>query len=145
GAHRAWTVRSNGQISNADEFANLIVAWRDGAPVRLRDVARVTDSVEDNRNASWFDGERAIVLAIRRQPGTNTVAVAEGVLREVEAIRPQLPGSVEITTLYDRSIPIRHSADDVKTTLFVTLCLVVMVIFLFLKNISATAIPSLAL
>jgi HAE1 family hydrophobic/amphiphilic exporter-1 len=145
GPHRAYTVLADGQIQSAPEFRQLVVAYKDGAPVRLQDVARVMDDVQDNKTASWFDGARAIVLAVQRQPGTNTVAVAAGVKRTVAALGPQLPASVRIQTLYDRSQPIRDSVNDVRLTLLITLCLVVMVIFLFLRNLSATVIPSLAL
>jgi HAE1 family hydrophobic/amphiphilic exporter-1 len=145
GPHRAYTVLADGQIESAPEFRQLVVTYKDGAPVRLQDVAHVLDDVQDNRTASWFDGARAIVLAVQRQPGTNTVAVAGGVKQTVAALGPQLPASVRIQTLYDRSQPIQDSVHDVKVTLFITLCLVVLVIFLFLRNLSATVIPSLAL
>ncbi|HET8634198.1 MAG TPA: efflux RND transporter permease subunit [Gemmatimonadales bacterium] len=145
GTDKAYSVESSGQLGNADDFGRLIVTYRDGAPVRLRDLGRVIDSVENNKNASWYNGERAIVLAIQRQPGTNTVAVAQRVKDEIARIKPELPASVDIQTLYDRSVSIQDSVTDVKTTLFITLCLVVMVIFLFLRNIRATIIPSLAL
>ena len=145
GQHTAYTVKADGQISSAPMFRQLIVAYRNGAPVRLGDVARVLDDVQDSRTASWFDGERAIVLAIQRQPGTNTVEVADAVKAAIAQLSTQLPASVKITTLFDRSLAIRDSVHDVKTTLLVTLCLVVMVIFLFLRNVSATVIPSLAL
>ena len=145
GPHRAYTVRADGQIESAPEFRSLIIAYRNGAPVRLQDVARVLDDVQDNKNASWFDGVRSITLAIQRQPGTNTVEVADAVKRTLAALAPQLPGAVQVNTLYDRSLSIRQSVHDVKLTLFITLCLVVLVIFLFLRNLSATVIPSLAL
>src|SRR6185312_15830143 len=116
-----------------------------GAPVRLQDVARVLDDVQDSRTASWFDGRRAIVLAVQRQPGTNTVQVADAAKEMVAQLAPQMPPSVQINTLYDRSISIRQSVHDVQITLLITLALVVMVIFLFLRNLSATVIPSLAL
>ena len=145
GTDKAYSVQSNGQLSNAADFGALIVSYRDGAPVRLRDLGRVIDSVQDNKTASWYNGKRAIVLAIQRQPGTNTVKVAERVKAEIERLRPQLPASVDISTLYDRSQSIEESVTDVKFTLLLTLCLVVMVIFLFLRNIRATIIPSLAL
>ncbi len=145
GTDKAYSVESNGQLDNAAEFGALVVAYRDGAPVRLRDLGRVIDSVQDTKQASWFNGERAIVLAIQRQPGTNTVAVAQRVKAEIARLRPSLPPSVELATLYDRSQSIEQSVSDVKFTLFLALCLVVMVIFLFLRNIRATLIPSLAL
>src|SRR6476661_8942207 len=145
GTDKAYAVQSNGQLNNAADFGALIVSYRDGAPVRLRDLGRVIDSVQDNKTASWYNGKRAIVLAIQRQPGTNTVKVAQRVKAEIDRLRPQLPASVDISTLYDRSQSIEESVTDVKFTLLLTLCLVVMVIFLFLRNIRATIIPSLAL
>jgi HAE1 family hydrophobic/amphiphilic exporter-1 len=145
GTDKVYSVESNGQLNNAAEFGALIVAYRDGAPVRLRDLGRVIDSVQDTKQASWFNGQRAIVLAIQRQPGTNTVAVAHRVKDEVASLQAALPPSVELATLYDRSQSIEQSVHDVKVTLFLALCLVVMVIFLFLRNLRATLIPSLAL
>jgi len=145
GPQRAYTVLADGSISSAPEFRQLAVTYQNGAPVRLQDVARVLDDVQDSRNASWFDGKRAVVLAIQRQPGTNTVQVADAVKAMVASLSGQLPASVEVNTLYDRSVSIHQSVNDVQLTLLVTLCLVVMVIFLFLKNLSATLIPSLAL
>jgi hydrophobic/amphiphilic exporter-1 (mainly G- bacteria), HAE1 family len=145
GTDKAYSVVSQGQLTNAAGFANLMVAYRNGAPVRLRDLGLVIDSVQDTKQASWYNGERAIVLAIQRQPGTNTVAVAEAVKAEVSQLRSQLPASVDIAVLYDRSQTVKASVQDVKFTLFLALCLVVMVIFLFLRNLRATLIPSLAL
>ncbi|HEX3234965.1 MAG TPA: efflux RND transporter permease subunit [Gemmatimonadales bacterium] len=145
GTDKAYSVESNGQLNNAADFGALAVAYRDGAPVRLRDLGRVVDSVQDTKQASWFNGDRAIVLAIQRQPGTNTVAVAQRVKAELAKLRPDLPASVDVSTLYDRSQSIEQSVSDVKFTLFLALCLVVLVIFLFLRNLRATIIPSLAL
>jgi HAE1 family hydrophobic/amphiphilic exporter-1 len=145
GPQRAYTVLADGSISSAPEFRKLAVTYQNGAPVRLQDVSQVLDDVQDSRNASWYDGKRAIILAIQRQPGTNTVQVADGVKAAVASLSSQLPASVEVNTLYDRSVSIRQSVNDVQLTLLITLCLVVLVIFLFLKNLSATVIPSLAL
>jgi HAE1 family hydrophobic/amphiphilic exporter-1 len=145
GTDKAYAVESQGQLENAADFGALIVAFRDGAPVHLRDLGLVVDSVQDTKRASWFNGERAVVLAIQRQPGTNTVAVAERVKAEVESLRGQIPASVDIATLNDRSLSVKASVEDVKFTLYLALCLVVMVIFLFLRSVRATAIPSLAL
>src|SRR5213594_872139 len=145
GPQRAYTVLADGSISSAPEFRKLAVTYQNGAPVRLEDVARVLDDVQDNRTASWYDGKRAIVLAIQRQPGTNTVEVADAVKSTVTSLSSLLPASVQVSTLYDRSTSIRQSVNDVQLTLFITLCLVVLVIFLFLRNLSATVIPSLAL
>jgi hydrophobic/amphiphilic exporter-1 (mainly G- bacteria), HAE1 family len=145
GTDKAYAVESQGQLENAADFGALVVAFRDGAPVHLRDLGRVVDSVQDTKRASWFNGERAVVLAIQRQPGTNTVAVAERVKAEVQSLQGQIPASVDISTLNDRSVSVKASVEDVKFTLYLALCLVVMVIFLFLRNLRATAIPSLAL
>ncbi|MFL5523940.1 MAG: efflux RND transporter permease subunit [Gemmatimonadaceae bacterium] len=145
GPNKASTIRANGQLQNAAEFRQMVVAYRNGAPVHLSELGQVLDNVENNRTASWFNGDRSIVLAVQRQPGTNTVAVANGVKEMVERLKVQIPPSVEIKTLYDRSIAIEESVSDVKFTLMLTLFLVIMVIFIFLRNISATIIPSLAL
>ena len=145
GTNRASTITANGQLRNADQFRQMVVAYRNGAPVRLDELGNVLDDVENNRVASWYNGDRGIVLAIQRQPGTNTVEVANGVKTLLASLRSQMPPSVEINTLYDRSIPIQESVNEVKFTLILTLFLVVMVIFIFLRNVSATIIPSLAL
>ncbi len=145
GTDKAYSVESQGQLNNAADFGALIVTYRDGAPVRLRDLGRVIDSIQDTKRASWFNGQRSVVLAVQRQPGTNTVAVAERVKAEVEQLRPQIPPAIDIATLNDRSLTVKASVSDVKFTLFLALCLVVMVIFLFLRNLRATMIPSLAL
>jgi HAE1 family hydrophobic/amphiphilic exporter-1 len=145
GTNRASTITANGQLQNAEQFRQMVVAYRNGAPVRLDELGNVMDDVENNRVASWYNGDRAVVLAIQRQPGTNTVAVADGVKTLLASMREQIPPAVEIHTLYDRSVPIQESVRDVKFTLTLTLFLVVMVIFIFLRNVSATIIPSLAL
>ncbi len=145
GRHKVLTVQANGQLQSAAEYRQLIVSYRNGSPVRLQDIAWVADSVQNDKSASWFNGTRSIVLAVQRQPGTNTVAVADAVLRLVNQLKAQFPASVELHILWDRAQSIRASVRDVKFTLVLTLCLVVMVIFLFLRNVSATVIPSLAL
>ena len=145
GPHRAYTVEANGQLQNAAEFRPMVIAYRNGAPVRLQDVGQVLDDVQDNKSAAWYNGSRSIILAIQRQPGTNTVAVASRVRNVMANLRQQLPASVELRLRYDRSDSIRASLNDVRFTLLLTLCLVVLVIFLFLRNLSATVIPSLAL
>ena len=145
GPNKAFTVQANGQLQNAASFGRMVVTYRNGAPVRLGDLGRVFDDVQSNKVASWFNGSRAIVLAIQRQPGSNTVAVATAVKDLVSKLRTQIPGSVQLTTLIDRTIAIEDSVRDVKMTLLLTLVLVVAVIFLFLRNVSATVIPSLAL
>ncbi len=145
GTHKAFTVEANGQLEDAQAFRPMVVAYQNGSPVRLEDIAQVVDSVQTPQSANWFDGVRGIVLAIQRQPGTNTVAVANQVKVLLAQLETQLPPSVKVHTLYDRSISIDQSVNDVKGTLLLTLCLVVLVIFLFLRNVSATIIPSLAL
>jgi len=149
GPHRAYTVQSEGQLLDAEAYRNIIVVYRDGSPVYLRDLGRITDSVENDKTAAWYvnqeGSKRAVVLAIQRQPGTNTVQVVENILALIPIFKEQLPASVDLNILYDRSRSIRESVNDVKFTLMLTLCLVVLVIFLFLRNVSATLIPSLAL
>src|SRR5881296_392580 len=145
GPHRAYTVQANGQLQNAAQCRPRIVAYKNGAPVRLQDVGQVLDDVQDNKSAAWFNGNRAIVLAVQRQPGTNTVAVASRVRTVMATLKQQLPASVDLQLRYDRSDSIQASLSDVRFTLLLTLCLVVLVIFLFLRNLSATVIPSLAL
>ena len=145
GPNRAYTVETNGQLQNAAQFRQMVVAYRNGAPVHLSELGQVLDDVQNNKTASWYDGARAVVLAVQRQPGTNTVAVAQGVKDLLVSLRTQMPASVQIHILYDRSASIEASVNDVKSTLVLTLFLVIMVIFLFLRNVSATIIPSLAL
>jgi HAE1 family hydrophobic/amphiphilic exporter-1 len=145
GSHQAFTVQASGQLMNAAAYRPLIVTYRNGSPVRLQDVGQVLDSVQDDKVAGWVMGKRAVVLAIERQPGTNTVEVVDNIKKLLPAFREELPASVEISTLYDRSQSIRASVNDVQSTLLLTIFLVVMVIFLFLRNLSATIIPSLAL
>jgi HAE1 family hydrophobic/amphiphilic exporter-1 len=145
GPNRASTIVANGQLQNAKQFRSIVVSYRNGAPVRLEELGDVRDDVENDKVATWYNDDRAVVLAIRRQPGANTVAVANGVKTLVESLRADFPPSVDIQTLYDRSVPIQESVHEVKFTLMLTLFLVVMVIFIFLRNVSATVIPSLAL
>jgi HAE1 family hydrophobic/amphiphilic exporter-1 len=145
GPDRSYQVQASGQLHDAAAFRQLVVTYRNGAPVHLGDLGRVLDDVQNNKNISFFNGQPGIILAIQRQPGTNTVAVAAAVRKQVEQLKGQIPAGVDISLLYDRSTSIQQSVQDVKFTLLLTLCLVVMVIFLFLRNISATIIPSLAL
>ncbi len=145
GSDQAYTVQADGQLENAAAFRPLVVAWRNGAPVRLQDLGDVRDDVQNSKNASWFSGTRAIVLAVQRQPGTNTVAVAKRVNDLMARLQGELPMAVKITPMFDRSEGIAQSVADVKFTLMLTIGLVILVIFLFLRNLSATIIPSLAL
>ena len=145
GPRQAFTVQATGQLLNAAAFRPVIVAYRNGRPVRLEELGQVIDSVENNKVASWFNDARSIVLMVQRQPGTNTVEVVDRIKELLPSFREQMPPSVNLDILYDRSESIRESVNDVKFTLVLTVALVVMVIFLFLRNVSATAIPSLAL
>ncbi len=145
GTNKAYTLEATGQLADAAAFRQLIVADHDGAPVRLQDVAKVIDSVQVDKTESWVNGKPAVLLSIMKQPGTNTIEVVDGVLNLMPAFSQAIPRSIQLQVEYDKSIPVRRSVDDVKFTLVLTMLLVVLVIFLFLKNISATAIPSLAL
>jgi hydrophobic/amphiphilic exporter-1 (mainly G- bacteria), HAE1 family len=149
GQRKAYTIESNGQLMNAEQFAPLIVAYRNGAPVRLRDLGKVIDSVENDKVAAWENAPgrswRSIALFIQRQPGTNTVEVVNAIRTLLPSFRTQIPASVNLDVLYDRADSIRASVNEVKFTLKLTIFLVVLVIFLFLRNFSATVIPSLAL
>jgi len=145
GPRTAYTVQANGQLTEAKAYRRLIVAYRNGNPVRLDELGRVMDSVENDKTAAWFIDQRSVILAIQRQPGTNTVEVSDAVKRLLPQISLQLPASVSLHVLYDRSESIKASVADVKFTLALTLALVVLVIFLFLRNVRATIIPSLAL
>ena len=149
GPQRAFTLQATGQLMNAAAYRPLVVAYRNGSPVRLEELGNVIDSVEDDKTASWFstrqDSQRSIVLGIQRQPGTNTIEVTDGVKRLLPLFRAELPAAVEMDILYDRSATIRESYRDIQFTMLLTLGLVVLVIFLFLRNFPATIIPSLAL
>ncbi|MGH9493190.1 MAG: efflux RND transporter permease subunit, partial [Terriglobales bacterium] len=145
GPHQAVTVQATGQLTDAAAYRPLIVAYRKGSPVRLAELGRVIDSVENDKIASWFNDDRSITLAIQKQPGTNTVAVVDSIKQVLPTFQQQVPASVKINIVYDRSVSIRDSVNDVKFTLMLTIFLVILVIFLFLRNVSATIIPSLAL
>jgi HAE1 family hydrophobic/amphiphilic exporter-1 len=149
GPDKQYAVKADGQLDTASGYRKLIAAYRNGAPVRIEQLGKVSDSVENNKTAAWFcmngNRQRSIVFAVQKQPGTNTVQVADAVNALIPTFREQLPGSVSLDLLSDRSLSIRQAADDMKFTLLLTLGLVVMVVFLFLRNISATVIPSLAL
>ena len=145
GTHKSFVVQANGQLQNAASYRPLIVAYRNGAPVRLEALGQVIDSVQNTKVVTWYNGVNSMVLAIQRQPGTNTIEVVDNIQRLLPTFRREIPQSINLDTLYDASISIRDSVDDVKFTLYLTLCLVVLVIFLFLRNVSATVIPSMAL
>src|SRR6185369_16479423 len=149
GPERTLTLRADGQLTNADAFRKMVVVQRNGSPVHLEEVAAVVDSVEDDRSASWYNDangiQRSIILAIQRQPGSNTVEVADAIEKLMPVFRQQLPQSVNLDVLYDRAKSIRDSFNDVQFTMLLSLGLVIMVIFVFLRNLPATVIPSLAL
>jgi HAE1 family hydrophobic/amphiphilic exporter-1 len=145
GPTRATVIRAQGQLTTAEDFARQIVTWRDGAPVRFGDVGTIVNSVENDQAASWLNDTRAIVLAVQRQPGANTIQVVDAIKKVLPGFEEQLPASVSLNVLYDRSQTIRASVDDVQFTLILAAALVIMVIFLFLRTVSATFIPSLAL
>ena len=145
GPYTAFTVQANGQLFRAEDYRRITVAYRDGAPVHLEDLGHVLDDVENNQTTAWFRGRKGFILAVQKQPGTNAVEVSDRIRTLLPAFRHDLPASVDLQIHRDRAESIRASVDDVKFTLLLTLFLVVLVIFLFLRNVSATIIPSLAL
>ncbi|MBO0858247.1 MAG: multidrug efflux RND transporter permease subunit [Chloracidobacterium sp.] len=144
GPDKAFTVQATGQLTTAEAYRPIIVAYRNGSPVRLEELGKVIDSVENDKVAGWYNNTRSIVLSIQRQPGTNTVEVVDNIKKLLPSFREQMPASVNLDVLIDRSMTIRESIADVKFTLVLTVALVILVIFLFLRNLSATIIPSLA-
>ncbi len=145
GKEQTFTIESSGQLLNATAFRSLIVAYREGSPVRLEDVALVSDSIENDKGANWYGNSRSLAMAIDRQPGTNTVAVVDAIKKLLPDIQRQLPAGVSLDLHIDRSEPIRESVHDVQLTLLLSIALVVLVIFLFLRRASATIIPSIAI
>ena len=144
GFTKAYSVQSNSQVSTADQFRPMIVSYRNGNPVRLGDVASVTDSVTMDKSAFWVNGNLAMIVAVQKQPGTNTVEVVEGVKRLLPNLQKNMPAGIQMHVEFDASQNIRQSIEDVKFTLLLTIVLVILVIFVFLRNFSATVIPSLA-
>jgi HAE1 family hydrophobic/amphiphilic exporter-1 len=149
GPHKAFTLQATGQLTSAEQYKSMIVAYSNGAPVRLGQLGNIVDGVEDPRTGAWLykgtERQRTITLGIQRQPGTNTIAVADAVKALLPQFKNELPASVHLDVLYDRSDSIRESYRDVVFTMILTLALVVFVIFVFLRNVWATIIPSLAL
>ena len=145
GRERATSVMATGQLTDASAYAPMIVAYRNGAPVRLDQIGRVLDSVQSDKIAAWYNGTRGVVLAVQRQPGTNTIEVVDAIKAVLPAFQAQLPPSIKLSILYDRSQSIRESVKDVQVSLLVALVLVVGVIFVFLRSVRATVIPSMAL
>ena len=144
GLHQAYTIGANDQLVSSDGYRPLIIAYRNGAPVRLSDVANVIDSVENAKQAAWANQNPAVILNIQRQPGANIIAVVDRVKRLLPQLQAALPAAVQVDILTDRTTTIRASVEDVQFTLVLTIVLVVMVIFLFLRSFRATVIPSVA-
>jgi HAE1 family hydrophobic/amphiphilic exporter-1 len=144
GNSKAYTVQSDSQLNNAAQFGQLIITYKNGAPIRLNQVARVFDSVSNDKSIFWIKGDRSMILAVQKQPGSNTVAVADGVKTLLPLLKQSIPAGVIVGSAFDDSANIRASISDVKFTLMLTICLVIGVIFVFLRNVSATVIPSLA-
>ncbi len=144
GPQRDVTLRASSALEHAADYRSVVVAWRNGAPIKLEEIARVVDSVENDKIATWFNDKRGVVLAIQRQPDANTVSVVDSIRERLPAFRAQVPASINMDVLNDRSISIRHSVGDVQRTLMIAVGLVVLVIFLFLRSAGATIIPSLA-
>ena len=145
GKDRMFAIQATGQLQDAAAFRPIIVTYRNGSPIRLRELGTIVDGVQNDKVAASFKGKRGIVLAIQRQPGTNTIEVVDNIKRLLPTFRAEVPPAIDIETLYDRSVTIRASVNEVQFTLYMALMLVVLVIFLFLRNIPATVIPSIAL
>jgi HAE1 family hydrophobic/amphiphilic exporter-1 len=145
GPSKTAVVHTEGQLNNAAQFRRQIIAYRNGAPVTFGDVAHVVDSVEDVRSADWYNDQRAVTVEIQRQPGSNTMSVVDNIKTMLPQFKAQLPASIQMRIFYDRSQSIRAAVDDVQLTLLIAGAMVVGVIFLFLRRINATLIPSLAL
>ncbi|TMH59513.1 MAG: acriflavine resistance protein B [Betaproteobacteria bacterium] len=145
GRDKATSIQATGQLMTAKAYAPMIVAYRNGAPVRLNEIGRVFDSVQNDKIAAWHNGTRGIMLGVQRQPGTNTIEIADAIKKILPTFESQLPPAIQLTMFYDRSVPIRNGVHDVQQSLLLALGLVVAVIFVFLRSASATIIPSLAL
>ena len=145
GKDRMFAVQATGQLYDAAAFRQIIVTYRNGSPVRVGEIGTVIDSVQSDKVAAWFKDKRGIVLAIQRQPGTNTIEVVDAVKKLLPTFRAEVPPAIGIEILYDRTVMIRASVAEVEFTLLLALALVVMVIFVFLRNVPATLIPAVAL
>src|SRR5213080_3605298 len=144
GAHQAYTIGANDQLLSSDDYRPLVIAYRNGAPVRLSDVAAVIDAAENVKQAAWMNTTPAVILNIQRQPGANIISVVDRIKALLPQLQSSLPAAVKVKILTDRTETIRASVKDVQFELMLTVALVVMVIFLFLRNLSATVIPSVA-
>jgi multidrug efflux pump len=144
GPRQNYTLATNDQLTDAAGFRAIVVAYRNGAPIRLREVARVVDAAENEQLAGWANGQRAIILNVQRQPGANIIEVTDRIKELLPRLRAALPEGVEVAIVSDRTETIRASVEDVEFTLVLTIGLVVLVIFLFLRNVRATIIPGVA-
>jgi len=144
GAQRASAIDANDQLKSADEYVNLVIAYKNGAPIRLKDVADIINGAENARLAAWANDQPGVILNVQRQPGANVIVVADRIKAALPAMQASLPGAIDLTLLSDRTTTIRASVADVEFSLLLAVGLVVMVIFLFLRKLSATIIPSLA-
>jgi len=144
GAHQSYEINANDQLLSSKDYRSLVVAYRNGAPVMLSDVAQIIDDVENTKLAAWRNETPAVIVNIQRQPGANIIQVVDRVKKLLPALKANLPASVDVNILTDRTTTIRASVRDVQFSLLLTVALVVMVIFLFLRNVSATIIPSVA-
>ncbi len=145
GPVKKWDIKANGQLYDADAYKPIIVTYRNGAPVRLSDLGQVIDSVQNDKVATWFTKTRAIILAVQRQPNTNTIAIVDSIRQLLPQYKAVIPPTVKLDVMYDRSESIRSSVNDVQVTFLITFVLVILVIFLFLGDIPATIIATLAL
>ena len=144
GPRQAFTIGANDQLLNADQYRPIVVAYRNGSPVRLSDVATITDGIENSMQAAWMNTDPAVILNIQRQPGANIISVVDRIKKLLPQLAGSMPASVKVSILTDRTATIRASVKDVQFELMLTIALVVMVIFLFLRNVYATIIPSVA-
>jgi multidrug efflux pump len=144
GAHQSYTIGANDQLLSSEQYRALIVTYRNGAPVKLGDIANVIDGVENTHQAAWMNDAPAVIVNVQRQPGANIIAVVDRVKNLLPQLQSSLPGAVQLSILTDRTTTIRASVEDVQFELMLTVALVVMVIFLFLRTLSATVIPSIA-
>src|SRR6202041_176922 len=144
GPRQDYQIDANDQLVTSDDYRKVVVAYRNGAPVMLTDVAQVVNGVENNNQAEWMNQTPAVILNVQRQPGANTISVVKRIKQLLPQLQANLPAGIEVTTLTDLTTSIQASVDDVEFELLLTIGLVVMVIFLFLRNLSATIIPSVA-
>src|SRR5439155_25697816 len=144
GPQKNVTLLATSAMRRAEEYKDVVVAWRNGAPVKLQEIARVVNSVQDEKVASWYNDARSISLSIRRQPSANTVEVVDAIRERMPVFRAQVPAAIDLEVQMDRSRSIRDSVEDVQVTLMIAIALVVLVIYLFLRSVPATIIPALA-